>query len=261
MVALRPSIASRAKRNDPDGSFLVSDANLSDYVGQPIFTSDRLWDNDPPAGVVMGLAWTSMGGATLYIETSAISRTRGGVDVTAGGDGDGDAAEAEAEKKPAGTRGPVKLTVTGQLGSVMLESTTIATSFARRMLAELEPENNFFDDHEIHMHVPEGATPKDGPSAGVTMITSLLSLATGKPVRHDLAMTGEVSLTGKVLPIGGVREKTIAARRSGAMTLLFPENNRRDFDELPEYLKEGIDAHFASEYRHIYDVVFGEGGK
>jgi Lon-like ATP-dependent protease len=106
------------------------------------------------------------------------------------------------------------------------------------------------------MHVPEGATPKDGPSAGITMVTSMLSLAMDKPVRSDLAMTGEISLTGKVLPVGGIREKTMAAKRAGVTCLIFPEANKRDFEDLPEYLKEGLEVHFADDYSKVFYIAF-----
>lgn len=154
---------------------LVDGSNLSDYVGKPVFHAERIYDQTP-IGVVMGLAWTAMGGSTLYIETTQVEQ----------GEGKG------------------ALQVTGQLGDVMKESAQIAHTVARAILLEKEPDNPFFANSKLHLHVPAGATPKDGPSAGCTMITSMLSLAMKKPVREDLAMTGEVTLTGKVLPIGGV---------------------------------------------------------
>ncbi|KAH9755519.1 Lon protease [Citrus sinensis] len=155
---------------------LVDGSNLSDYVGKPVFHAERIYDQTP-IGVVMGLAWTAMGGSTLYIETTQVEQ----------GEGKG------------------ALHVTGQLGDVMKESAQIAHTVARAILLEKEPDNPFFANSKLHLHVPAGATPKDGPSAGCTMITSMLSLAMKKPVCEDLAMTGEVTLTGKVLPIGGVR--------------------------------------------------------
>jgi len=156
---------------------VVDESNLSDYVGKPVFHAERIYD-ETPVGVVMGLAWTSMGGSTLYIETSLVEQ------------GEGKAG----------------LNMTGQLGDVMKESAQIALTVARAILHEKEPENSFFANSKVHLHVPAGATPKDGPSAGCTMITSLLSLAMNKPVMKDLAMTGEVTLTRKILPIGGVSE-------------------------------------------------------
>ncbi len=185
----------------------ITKDNLKDYVGPPIFTSDRLYDFTPP-GVAMGLAWTSMGGSALYIESiiqSALSA--------------------------ASTPG---LERTGSLRDVMKESTGVAYSFAKSLLAREYPKNKFFEHARIHLHCPEGATPKDGPSAGITMATSMLSLALDTKIRDDVAMTGELTLTGKVLRIGGLREKTVAARRAGAKTVIFPHDNMSDWLELPE---------------------------
>lgn len=218
-------------------TWVVSEDNLDNYVGKPIFTSDRLYDKDPlPHGIVMGLAWTSMGGSALYIETQAIRR---------GTDDKG---------KPKGGGG---LKVTGQLGEVMNESSQISYTVARARLAEIDPDSNYFDNTDVHMHVPEGATPKDGPSAGITMTTAMLSLALDKPIRNDLAMTGEISLTGKVLPVGGIKEKIMAARRAGITCVILPSQNQRDYDEMPDYLKEGMEVHFAEDYQKVYDVAFG----
>ncbi|OMO86271.1 hypothetical protein CCACVL1_09668 [Corchorus capsularis] len=205
---------------------LVDDSNLSDFVGKPVFHAERIYDQTP-VGVVMGLAWTAMGGSTLYIETTQVEQ----------GEGKG------------------ALNVTGQLGDVMKESAQIAHTLARSILQEKEPDNPFFANSKLHLHVPAGATPKDGPSAGCTMITSMLSLAMKKPVRKDLAMTGEVTLTGRILPIGGVKEKTIAARRSEVKTIIFPSANRRDFDELAENVKEGLDVHFVDHYAKFRERV------
>ena len=217
-------------------SWSVTEENLDDYVGKPLFTSDRMYEKDPlPNGIVMGLAWTSMGGSALYIETQSIIRGK----------------DADGKQRGGGT-----LKVTGQLGDVMNESTQIAYTVARARLAEKQSDNTYFDDYDIHMHVPEGATPKDGPSAGITMVTAMLSLALDRPVRNDLAMTGEISLTGKVLPVGGIKEKTMAARRAGIKCIVFPAENKRDFDELPDYLKEGLDVTFASDYADVFGVAF-----
>jgi len=214
----------------------VTETNLSDFVGKPLFTSDRLYEGATPCGTVMGLAWTSMGGTALYVEAMALPRT-------------GD------------NKGTPSVSVTGQLGDVMKESSRIALLVARRQFSSgavsvPEGRGSFFEEHELHLHCPEGATPKDGPSAGVTMVTSYLSLGLDRPVREDLAMTGEVSLNGKVLPVGGIKEKTIAARRAGCKLLCFPLANRRDFDELPDYLKEGLEVHYAAEYRDVAKVAF-----
>ena len=136
----------------------------------------------------------------------------------------------------------------------MKESSEIAYSFIRSMIAT--EKKDYFDHHIIHLHVPAGATPKDGPSAGITMALALYSLATNRPIKEGLAMTGELTLTGKVLPIGGVKEKTIAARRVGIRELIFPAENRRDFEELPAYIKEGITAHFATTFHDVLAVAF-----
>ncbi|OVA19171.1 Peptidase S16 [Macleaya cordata] len=208
---------------------IINESNLSDFVGKPVFHGERIYEKTP-VGVVMGLAWTAMGGSTLYIETTLEER----------GDGKG------------------ALHLTGQLGDVMKESAEIAHTVARGILLAKEPDNLFFANTKLHLHVPAGATPKDGPSAGCTMITSLLSLALKKHVKKDLAMTGEVTLTGKILPIGGVKEKTIAAKRSGVKTVIFPEANRRDYDELAANVKEGLDVHFVEDYSQIFDLAFSE---
>ncbi|XP_049444475.1 lon protease homolog, mitochondrial [Epinephelus fuscoguttatus] len=213
-------------------SVTVTPDNLQDYVGKPIFTVDRMYDVTPP-GVVMGLAWTAMGGSTLFIETS-LRRPSGGAD----------------------TKGEGSLEVTGQLGDVMKESAKIASTFARAFLMTQEPENHFLVNSHLHLHVPEGATPKDGPSAGCTIVTALLSLATNRPVRQNVAMTGEVSLTGKILPVGGIKEKTIAARRAGVTCIILPSENRKDFSDLPDYISQGLEVHFVDHYSQIYPIVF-----
>lgn len=140
---------------------------------------------------------------------------------------------------------------TGQLGKVMEESCTIAYSYAKAFLTRHYPSNDFFTRSAIHLHVPEGATPKDGPSAGVTMTTALLSLAMNRPIRSDIAMTGELSLTGKVMRIGGVKEKVIAAKRAGISTVILPQSNHADWQDLPDYVKEGVTVHFAEDYEQI----------
>uniref|UniRef100_A0A673CSU6 Lon protease homolog, mitochondrial n=1 Tax=Sphaeramia orbicularis TaxID=375764 RepID=A0A673CSU6_9TELE len=212
----------------------VTTENLQDYVGKPLFTVDRMYDVTPP-GVVMGLAWTAMGGSTLFIETS-LRRPPGGAD----------------------SKGEGSLEVTGQLGDVMKESAKIASTFARAFLMTQEPENQFLVNSHLHLHVPEGATPKDGPSAGCTIVTALLSLATNQSVRQNVAMTGEVSLTGKILPVGGIKEKTIAARRAGVTCIILPSENRKDFSDLPDYITQGLEVHFVDHYSQIYPIVYLE---
>lgn len=203
----------------------VTPENIQEFLGPPVFTSEELYEKEIP-GVALGLAWTSLGGATLYIEAGAVSSTAGG------------------------------MRQTGQLGNVMRESSEIAYSFVKALIQKENRENRFFDEHFIHLHVPAGATPKDGPSAGITLATALYSLARNIPVKKGLAMTGELTLTGKILPIGGVREKTIAARRVKVYELIFPKANRRDFEELPEYLKDGIKVHFADFFDEVLKIAF-----
>ncbi len=205
----------------------ITPKNLNGYLGKPIFTTDR-YHKKTPVGVCMGLAWTSMGGATLYIES----------------------VKTHAEK--------TEMKLTGLAGEVMKESSQIAWTYLQSVREQYAPGIPFFEKSLIHVHIPEGATPKDGPSAGITMTTALLSLLTNTPVKENLGMTGELTLTGKILPIGGVKEKLIAARRSGATTLIFPKDNQRDYDELPKYVKKGIEVHFVDHYKEVYDVAFSK---
>jgi ATP-dependent Lon protease len=209
-----------------DEKIAIARKDIETFLGKPLFTPDEVFENVP--GVVTGLAWTSMGGATLQIEATAML------------------AKSKGFKQ------------TGQLGKVMVESSEIAYSYVMAHLKEYGAEEDFFENHFVHLHVPAGATPKDGPSAGVTMTTALLSMITGRPVKKHLGMTGELTLTGRVLPIGGVKEKTIAARRTGLKILVFPEGNRRDFEELPDYLKEGLEVHFANEYNDVFRIALGD---
>ncbi|XP_047996273.1 lon protease homolog, mitochondrial isoform X2 [Leguminivora glycinivorella] len=210
----------------------VDDSNLSELVGKPTFKHDRMYAVTPP-GVVMGLAWTAMGGSTLYIETALRNAL-------------------QDDKSPMGS-----LELTGHLGDVMKESARIALTVARNYMHKHHPDNTFLNTSHIHLHVPEGATPKDGPSAGCTITTALLSLALRRPVR-ELAMTGEISLTGRVLPVGGIKEKIIAAKRVGVKCVILPEENRRDFDDLPSFIKDDIDVHFVSEYEDVFRVALDE---
>ncbi|KAL2021972.1 hypothetical protein VTK56DRAFT_6391 [Thermocarpiscus australiensis] len=207
----------------------IGKEDLKDYVGPPVFTSDRLYDVTPP-GVTMGLAWTQLGGAAMYVE-----------------------AILQASLKPSSRP---SLEITGNLKTVMKESSTIAYSFAKSLMAKEFPDNHFLEKAKIHMHVPEGAVQKDGPSAGITMATSLLSLALDTPVDPTVAMTGELTLTGKVLRIGGLREKTVAARRAGCKMIIFPQDNMSDWLELPENIKEGIEGRPASWYSEVFDLIF-----
>jgi ATP-dependent Lon protease len=203
----------------------VTVKNLEDFLGKPRFTDESLYDKKI-AGVVMGLAWTSMGGTTLYVESTAI-----------------------ASKNPGFKQ-------TGQLKDVMRESSEIAYTYIRSRVTDYGIDENFFPEHLIHLHVPAGATPKDGPSAGITMATSLYSLAKNKPIKKNVAMTGELTVTGKVLPIGGVKEKTIAAKKAKVKIIIYPYENKKDFDELPDYIKKGLEPHFVNYFDEVLEVVY-----
>jgi hypothetical protein len=152
--------------------------------------------------------------------------------------------------------GKGELFCTGQLGDVMKESTSIAYTVAKRIYSLLKPHSAFFHNHRLHLHVPSGATPKDGPSAGITMVSSLLSLALNTPLTQRIGMTGEISLTGRVLPIGGVREKTLACIQAQLNTVILPKDNEADFAELPTFLKESITPHFVEHYDEVFRILF-----
>ncbi|KAL9903601.1 lon protease homolog, mitochondrial isoform X2 [Glossina fuscipes] len=212
--------------------YIIDNNNLTSFLGKHIFSSDRLYKETPP-GVVMGLAWTAMGGSALYIETAKRKTI------------------TPPKEDLAGT-----IHLTGNLGDVMKESAQISLTVARNFMRSVDPKNTFLENSHIHLHVPEGATPKDGPSAGITIVTALLSLANQRPIRQNIAMTGEVSLIGKVLPVGGIKEKTIAAKRSGITCIILPEENRKDFAELPQYITDGLEVHFAAVYDDVYKIAF-----
>jgi len=217
----RKAVMKLLKRNKAPVHVTVS--NLEDFLGKPVFTGD---DRISGVGVVTGLAWTAMGGATLAVE---------------------------ATRSHGFNRG---FKLTGQLGDVMKESAEIAYSYVIGNPELLDVDLDFFKDSMIHLHVPAGATPKDGPSAGVTMTSALISLARGKEVKKALAMTGEISLTGQVLPVGGIKEKVIAARRVKIRNLILPEANRGDFEELPDYITKGIKVNFVSHYEQVLKFIF-----
>ncbi|MFN0065101.1 MAG: endopeptidase La [Chlamydiales bacterium] len=227
-VAMKLVQGKDKKKRKKISQWSITKNSLSEFLGKSIFASDRFYEKTP-VGVATGLAWTSMGGATLYIEAI----------------------------KVAGERTEMKLT--GQAGDVMKESSQIAWSYLHSAMHKFAPGHTFFELSQVHIHIPEGATPKDGPSAGITMVTALLSLLLGVPVLDDLGMTGELTLTGRILGVGGIREKLIAARRSKLTRLIFPKENARDYEELPSYLKEGIEVHFVEEYDEVYHIAFPEG--
>jgi ATP-dependent Lon protease len=200
----------------------VDDAKLKDYLGQPRHTPESAERTSLP-GVATGLAVTGAGGDVLFIEASL----------------------SDPET------GATGLTLTGQLGEVMKESAQIALSFLRSHGAELELPVGDLKERGVHLHVPAGAVPKDGPSAGVTMTTALASLLSGRPVRSDVAMTGEVSLTGRVLPIGGVKQKLLAAHRAGITTVIIPARNEPDLEDVPEEVLSQLEVHPLSDVREV----------
>lgn len=199
----------------------ISDRNIKEYLGKPVYKPNAA-NEKPEVGIVRGLAWTSVGGETLEIEVVALNGTG-------------------------------KLELTGKLGDVMKESARIALTYVR-FLVQDEVDEDYFEKHDIHIHVPEGATPKDGPSAGITMTTAIYSAVTGKPVRADIAMTGEVTLRGRVLPIGGLKEKLLAAKQAGIKEVLVPKENSRDVDEMETEILEGI----ILQYVHCVEDVLKE---
>ncbi|KAL3102188.1 hypothetical protein niasHS_003597 [Heterodera schachtii] len=224
---------------------VVENSNLKKYVGREKFTSDRLYPTTP-VGVVMGLAWTAMGGSALYVEATLARRL---------GTPSTDVQQVTDEKSHQKTV-TGHLEVTGHLGDVMKESMRTAYTVAKNVLLRKDPQNEFLEKAYIHLHLPEGAVPKDGPSAGCTVVSALMSLALDRPVIQQTAMTGEVSLTGKILPVGGIKEKIIAAKRAGVGRIILPSENRKDFEDLADFIKKDVDAHFVSHYDEIYELVF-----
>jgi len=205
---------------------VIDKHSVEKYLGKPMFRDDELKRATRP-GMAVGLAWTSMGGDTLIIEAVANPGKEG-------------------------------FKLTGQMGPVMQESAGIAYTYVRHIAAQKYGiDAQFFESRQIHLHIPEGATPKDGPSAGITMATALLSLVLNKRIKGNLAMTGELSLTGQVLPIGGLREKTVAAKRNKIREIIIPAANEKDLDEIPEHVKKGLTFHPVSRMEEVIDIVFG----
>ena len=216
----RPNIL-KLKENE---KFTIDKAAVEKYLGKPIFAEEEVKRADRP-GMAVGLAWTSMGGDTLIIEAVA-------------------------------TPGKEGLTLTGKMGEVMKESATIAYTYTRKLVAEKYGiGQEWFEKNHIHLHIPEGATPKDGPSAGITMATALISLVTNRTIVDRIVMTGELSLTGQVLPIGGLKEKTIAAQRNKAKHIIIPKKNLRDLDEIPDHVKKGLEFHPVERYEEVLALV------
>jgi ATP-dependent Lon protease len=211
-------------------------ASLREYLGRPRFTPETSLASGERRtavpGVATGLAVTGAGGDVLYIEASLADPETGSTGVT----------------------------LTGQLGEVMKESAQIALSYLRSHGVALELPVSHLADRGVHVHVPAGAVPKDGPSAGVTMTTALASLLSGRPVRADVAMTGEVSLTGRVLPIGGVKQKLLAAHRAGVTTVLIPQRNEPDLDDVPAEVLGTLDVHPVSDVREVLALALEPAG-
>ena len=206
--------------------FNLKASDLEKYLGKAKFRPEKSRKAVGKVGVVNGLAWTAVGGVTLDVQ---------GVDTAGKGD----------------------VTLTGTLGNVMKESASVAMTYVKANLKKYPPKDeNFFKDRAIHLHFPEGATPKDGPSAGITITTAIVSVLTNKKVRQDIAMTGEITITGDVLAIGGVREKVIGAHRAGIKEVILPEDNRVDTDEIPDELKSTMKIHFAKTYDDVSKLVF-----
>jgi ATP-dependent Lon protease len=206
----------------------ITAKNVAEYLGKPKYTTDKINSHDD-VGIVRGLAWTAVGGDTLEIEVNAMP-------------------------------GEESLILTGNMGDVMKESARIALSYVRSIAIKTpyKVENDFFKKNEIHIHIPEGAVPKDGPSAGVTMSTAILSAVTGIPVRSDVAMTGEVTLRGRVLPIGGLKEKLLAAKTAGVRTVIVPEKNKADVAELDDEIVGGMEIVYADDMKQVYKTAFSQ---
>ena len=213
------------KKNILSKEVLITPELVLKYLSKPIFNEDEILKADK-VGTALGLAWTSMGGDVLLIESTS-------------------------------TLGKEGLQLTGQLGDVMKESANISMTWAKRFVLEHEILNpSWFDEYTIHLHFPEGATPKDGPSAGITITTALLSLLTNKVIKKSFAMTGELSLTGKVLAIGGLREKVVAAKRNKIKNIIIPKANERDLEEIPENVKKGLKFYPVSKMEEVISLIF-----
>ena len=217
-------VALRVAKEEMKNDHTISKEEAEELLGKPIFSRDTYQGNGY-AGVVTGLAWTSVGGEILFIETS-VSKGKGS-----------------------------KITLTGNLGDIMKESALLALEYIRAHADQLNIDSRIFENYNLHIHVPEGAVPKDGPSAGITMATSIASALTQRKVRQELAMTGEITLRGKVLPVGGIREKILAARRAGIKDIILCKDNKKDIEEIPaEYLK-GVTFHYASDIQDVLDFA------
>lgn len=222
--------AKNTKKTTPLGledRVVVDDVSLEKFLGKPTFSRDRYWEHTP-VGVTAGLAWTALGGTILFVEAIAFSEEK------------------------------TVMKLTGQAGDVMKESAQIAWSYVHQVCPVLVPKKPFFAEKSVHVHIPEGATPKDGPSAGITMATALFSLLMNKPVIVDLGMTGELTLTGKVLPVGGIKEKIIGAKRANLKKVILPYDNQKDYEELADHIKKGVEVFFVKEYAEVFAIAFSK---
>jgi len=273
-----PSAESSSTSLPPSERLIITPDNLKEYAGPPKYLTDKLYEVNP-VGVSTGLAYSSHGGAVLFIESAAADAAVVDEDENQssqieveeeedehdeeeedeGEDGDKRTPRIAPHAHPSGS-GRGDLFCTGQLGAVMRESSSIAYTVAKRILWEVtHPDSrhrHFFAKHRVHLHLPSGATPKDGPSAGIAMVTSLLSLALNTPPAHALAMTGELTLTGKVLPIGGVKEKIMAAKHARISMGILPDENRKDVDELKSYVTDGLSIHYVRHYDEVFKLIF-----
>ena len=217
-------LAYRRQMNGSIDNWKITPESLEDLLGKPPFYRDIYQGNDY-AGVVTGLAWTSVGGEILFIETS-LSKGKGS-----------------------------KLTLTGNLGDVMKESAVLALEYVKAHAEKLNIDYRIFDNWNIHIHVPEGATPKDGPSAGITIATSIASALTQRKVRKNMAMTGEITLRGKVLPVGGIKEKILAAKRAGITDIVMCQENKKDILEIPEMYLQGVQFHYVENVQDVWNLA------
>lgn len=241
-------VAAKVVENPRLRKVTIKEKDLYEYLGPERFENELARRTQEP-GVVVGLAWTPLGGQILFIEAGDVPRRIGAERRHA-------IAAREAGKPGENTFGQFKLT--GQLGEVMTESAAIAYSFVKKKTKNNKVARQFFDENDIHLHIPAGAIPKDGPSAGVTMATALLSLVTGRRARSDVAMTGELSLTGKVLPVGGIREKVLAAKRAGIKTVILPKQNKKDLKEIPEKNLKGLKFVFADNVEEVFKAALAD---
>ncbi len=217
-------IAVQIAKDGDEAVKTVKIADLKDYLGSDEMNRDKYQGNEY-AGVVTGLAWTSVGGEILFVETSLSKGKQG------------------------------KLTLTGNLGDVMKESAVLALEYIKAHAEQIGIDQRIFDNWNIHIHVPEGATPKDGPSAGITIATSLASALTQRKVRAKIAMTGEITLRGKVLPVGGIKEKILAAKRAGITDIVICEDNRRNIEAIPEIYLKGVTFHYVTNVMEVLDIA------